>query len=53
MEEKQIRRVPVVDNSGKCVGIVALADIAQQAPKAESGEVLQEVSAATMSASNV
>jgi CBS domain-containing protein len=53
MEDHQIRRVPVVDNSGKCVGIVSLADIAQQAPRKESAEVLQEVSAASMSASNI
>ena len=53
MEENQIRRVPVVDNSGKCVGIVSLADIARNASKADSGEVLQEVSAVTLSASNV
>ena len=53
MEENQIRRVPVVDTSGKCVGIVSLADIALNASKADSGEVLQEVSSQTVSASNV
>jgi len=53
MEENQIRRVPVVDAAGKCVGIVSLADIARNAPRADSGEVLQEVSAQTISASNV
>jgi CBS domain-containing protein len=53
MEAHQIRRVPVVDDGGKCVGIVSLADIAQQAPRRESAEVLQEVSAATASASNI
>jgi len=53
MEENQIRRVPVVDNRGKCVGIVSLADIARNASKADSGEVLQEVSAVSISASNV
>jgi CBS domain-containing protein len=53
MEENQIRRVPVVDAGGKCVGIVSLADIARNASRADSGEVLQEVSAQTISASNV
>jgi CBS domain-containing protein len=53
MEENQIRRVPVVDASGKCVGIVSLADIALNVSKADSGEVLQEVSSQTVSASNV
>ena len=52
LEENQIRRVPVVDLSGKCVGIVSLADIARNAPRADAGEVLQEVSAANAAASN-
>jgi CBS domain-containing protein len=54
MEENQIRRVPVIDAGAKCViGIVSLADIAQRVSKADSGEILQEVSASTMAASNV
>jgi CBS domain-containing protein len=53
LEENQIRRVPVVDATGKCVGIVSLADIARNAPRADAGEVLQEVSASTASASNI
>jgi CBS domain-containing protein len=53
MEEDQIRRIPVVDAAGKCVGIIALADIARNVSKADSGEVLHEVSAASVSASNV
>jgi len=53
LEENQIRRVPVVDAGGKCAGIVALADIARSVSRADSGEILQEVSVASMSASNV
>ena len=53
LEENQIRRVPVVDANGKCVGILSLADIARNAPRADAGEVLQEVSASTASASNI
>ena len=53
MEENQIRRVPVVDAGGKCVGIVSLADIALNTSRADSGEILQEVSAQSISASNV
>ncbi len=44
MEQKQIRRVPVVDENGLCVGIVALADIALQAKSGMAGEVVKEVS---------
>ena len=51
LEENQIRRVPVVDASGKCCGIVALADIAKHARKRETAEVVREVSASSASAS--
>lgn len=51
MEEKRIRRVPVVDASGACCGIVALADIALQARSGVAGEVVKEVSESTKSAS--
>jgi len=51
MKENQIRRVPVVDASGACRGIVAQADIAQHAPKQETAEVLREVSRAARSRS--
>ena len=44
MQEKQIRRVPVVDASGALCGIVALADIALQARSGVAGEVVKEVS---------
>lgn len=53
LEQNQIRRVPVVDATGKCVGIVSLADIARNVSRADSGEILQEVSTMTVSASNV
>ena len=44
MEETQIRRILVVDEHGKCCGIVAQADIAVAAPPQEVAEVVQEVS---------
>ena len=53
MEDEQIRRVPVVDASGMCVGIVALADVARNVAKKDSAEVLQEVSEPSLSASDV
>ena len=51
MEEKLIRRVPVVDNSGACIGIVALADIALHTGKNVAGHVVREVSEPTVGAS--
>jgi CBS domain-containing protein len=44
MEESQIRRVAVVDENGACCGIVAQADIAQNAGDRVTAEVVQEVS---------
>ena len=51
MEEKRIRRVPVVDESGACCGIVALADVARQANGNVAGKIVKEVSESTESAS--
>ncbi len=44
MERHQIRRIPVVDASGRCCGIVAQADIALHASKRETARVVNEVS---------
>jgi CBS domain-containing protein len=44
LESHQIRRVPVVDGSGACCGMVSQADIARHAPKKETAKVLQRVS---------
>lgn len=50
MEERQVRRAPVVDPQGTCCGIVAQADIARKAPEGEAAEVLREVSRPTAAA---
>ena len=44
MEEHQVRRVPVVDEDGACVGIVAQADVALQGSDDATGEVVEEIS---------
>ena len=44
MEEHQIRRVPVVDASGCCCGIISQADVAKCATENETGELVREVS---------
>ena len=44
MEDKKIRRVPVVDAEGCCCGIVALADIALRGKTGLTAEVVTEVS---------
>jgi CBS domain-containing protein len=52
MEERLIRRVPVVNAKGECCGIVAQADVATSAPK-QAEEVVREISKATSAASNM
>jgi CBS domain-containing protein len=44
MERHQIRRVPVVDEKGCCVGIIAQADIARQGIEREVADLVREVS---------
>src|ERR1700719_1863704 len=44
MERHQIRRVPVVDGSGCCIGIISQADVASVARPRHVGELVREVS---------
>ena len=44
METHQIRRVPVVDESGAVVGIVSLADVVRNANSSTTVAVVKEVS---------
>jgi CBS domain-containing protein len=45
MEENQIRRIPVVDQQGKCIGIIAQADIAlADVNKQEVSTLVEELS---------
>lgn len=53
MEKNQVRRVPVVDESGACCGIVAQADIAQHASKQETARVVKGVSLPKETASRI
>jgi CBS domain-containing protein len=53
MEENQIRRVPVVDEAGRCCGMVSQADIAKAAPRKQTAEVLKQVSEPSEHASHV
>lgn len=52
MEENQIRRVPVVDPTGCCCGIIAQADVALSATKSDTGELVREVSKESLSATH-
>jgi CBS domain-containing protein len=44
MAEHQVRRIPVVEEDGRLVGVVAQADIARQADDRQTGEVVEQIS---------
>jgi CBS domain-containing protein len=44
MARHQVRRLPVVEEDGKLVGIVAQADIARNASDEQTGDVVEDIS---------
>src|SRR3982751_4826378 len=44
MAKHQVRRLPVVEEDGKLIGVVAQADVARNADDARTGEVVEEIS---------
>ena len=44
MQKHQVRRIPVIDEQGRCVGIVAQADVALHAPAGIVAKTLAEIS---------
>jgi len=51
MERHQIRRVPVVDEQGRCTGIISQADVAWTGPQRKVAELVREVSRDTVTPS--
>jgi CBS domain-containing protein len=44
MARHQVRRLPVVEEDGRLVGVVAQADVAQEADERQTGEVVEQIS---------
>jgi CBS domain-containing protein len=44
MAEHQVRRLPVVEEDGKLVGVVAQADIAREGDDMQTGKLVEEIS---------
>jgi CBS domain-containing protein len=53
MEKNMVRRIPVVDQRGNLIGIVAQADIALKSTDKITGDVVESVSKPTQSSSKV
>lgn len=44
MAQHQVRRIPVVEEDGRLVGVVAQADVAREADDRQTGEVVEQIS---------
>jgi CBS domain-containing protein len=44
MAQHQVRRLPVVEQGGRLVGIVAQADVARSGSASETGQLVEEIS---------
>ena len=44
MASYQVRRLPVVEDDGRLVGVVAQADVAREAKDKQTGELVEEIS---------
>ena len=51
MEASLVRRIPVVDETGRCCGIVSQADIAKNAANQDTAQVLKQLSQPTVAPS--
>jgi len=49
MEENLVRRIPVIDENGDVIGMVAQADIAVKANESDAEDMIEEVSKASAS----
>ena len=44
MAQHQVRRLPVVEEDGKLVGVIAQADVAREGEDAKTGEMVEQIS---------
>jgi len=44
MARNQVRRLPVVEEDGRLIGVIAQADVAREAKDKQTGELVEEIS---------
>jgi CBS-domain-containing membrane protein len=44
MAQHQVRRLPVVEEDGNLIGVVAQADVAKHASEDKTGQLVEEIS---------
>ena len=44
MASHQVRRLPVVEEDGRLVGVIAQADVAKEAKPKETGRLVEDIS---------
>ena len=44
MAQHQVRRLPVVEEDGRLVGVLAQADVARHGDDSETGQVVEQIS---------
>ena len=51
LEDNQVRRLPVVDDGDRCVGMISIADVSRFAPRRTTAKVVERVSEPSIAAS--
>ncbi len=51
LEDNQVRRLPVVDENERCVGMISVADVSRFAPRRTTAHVVERISEPSVSAS--
>jgi CBS domain-containing protein len=51
LEDNQVRRLPVVDDTDRCIGMISVADVSRFAPRRTTAMVVERISEPSIAAS--
>lgn len=51
LEDNQVRRLPVVDDAERCIGMITIADVSRFAPRRTTAKVVERISEPSTTAS--